>query len=100
MDSLSVSPDALRDRGWDVSDACYGSRFASAGHESDLAVHQQGWVGRSAIALAGLAGHWGRVNGDLHARVDALADGMKDGSAVFADMDARHADTLRQLPGE
>jgi hypothetical protein len=58
MDSLAVSPGTLRDRGWDVSDACCGSRFASAGHESDLAVHQQTWVGRSATALAALREHW------------------------------------------
>ena len=99
MDSLSVSPDTLRDRGWDVSDAGYGSRFASAGHESDLAVHQQGWVGRSAVALAGLRDHWQTANGLLHARVDALAEGMRDGAAGFTDMEARHADALRLLPG-
>ena len=76
MDSLSVSPDALRDRGWDVSDAGCGSRFASAGHESDLALHQQGWVGSSAVALAGLRDHWHAANRHLHGRVDALADGL------------------------
>jgi hypothetical protein len=100
MYSLSVSPDALRDRGWDVSDACYGSRFAGAGHESDLAVHQQGWVGGSAVALAGLREHWQSANGHLHGRVDALADGMRDGSAGFAEMEAGHTDALRQLPGD
>jgi hypothetical protein len=99
MDSLSVSPDALRDRGWEVSDACYGSRFASAGHETDLAVHQQGWVGRSAVALEGLREHWRIAGSHLHGRVDALADGMRDGSAGFAEMDARDAEALRLLPG-
>ncbi len=97
MDSLSVCPDALRDRGWDVSDACHGSRFASAGHESDLAVHQEGWAGRSAVALAALREHWQTVNGHLHGRVDALADGMRGGAAGFAGMEARHAEALLTL---
>ena len=100
MDSLSICPDALRDRGWDVSDACCGSRFASAGHESDLAVHQPGWVGRSAVALAGLREHWQAANRRLHGCVDGLADGMRDGSAGFADMENRHAEALRLLPGQ
>lgn len=100
MDSLSVTPAALRDRGWDVSDACHGSRFASAGHEADLTAHQQGWVGRSASALGGLREHWQTVDGCLHGRVDALADGMRGGSAGFADMEARHAGALRLLPGQ
>ena len=94
MDSLSVSPDALHDRGWDVSDAGCGSRFASAGHESDLALHQQGWVGSSAVALAGLRDHWHAANRHLHGRVDALADGLRDGSAGFAGMENRHAEAL------
>lgn len=97
MDSLSVRPDALRDGGWDVADACYGSRFASAGHESDLAVHQQGWAGRSALALGVLREHWQAANGHLHGRVDALADGMRDGSAGFAGMENSHAEALRLL---
>lgn len=97
MDSLSVSPDALRDRGWDVSDACYGSRFAGSGHEADLAAHQPGWVGGSAAALAELRERWQTANQHLHGRVDALAEGMRDGSLGFADMESRHAAALRVL---
>ena len=99
MDSLSVSPDALSARGWDVSDACHGSRFASAGHESDLAVHQRGWVGGSAAALALLREQWQTANRHLHGRIDALAEGMRDGSAGFADMEDRNAQALRALTG-
>jgi uncharacterized protein YukE len=99
MDSLSVSPDALRDRGWDVADACHGSRFASAGHESDLAVHQHGWVGSSAAALASLREHWQTSSRHLHGRVDALADRMRDSSTGFADMENHHAQALRALTG-
>ena len=97
MDSLSVSAEALRDRGWDVADACHGSRFASAGHESDLAAHQHGWVGRSAGALASLREQWHAADRHLHGRVDALADGMRDGSVGFADMEDHHAQALRAL---
>jgi uncharacterized protein YukE len=94
MDSLSVRPEDLRDRGWDVSDACCGSRFASAGHESDLALHQQGWVGNSAVALTGLRERWATADQHLHGRVDALADGLRDGADGFADMENRHAEAL------
>jgi hypothetical protein len=66
MDSLSVCPEDLCDRGWDVSDSCCGSRVASAGHESDLTLHQQGWVGSSAVALAGLRDHWQTADRHLH----------------------------------
>lgn len=100
MDSLSVCPDTLRDRGWDVSDACYGSRFAGAGHESDLAIHQSGWVGKSALALASLRDHWQIANQHLHGRVGGLADRMRNGASSFAQMEARHAEALRALTAD
>lgn len=97
MDSLSVNPAALHASGWDVSDACYGSRFASTGHRVGFAGSPARLVGESGAAPARLRGQWQAANTDLHRDVDSLADGMRSAANGFLTSERHPAH--RRRPG-